>query len=124
MADTGKSILIVDDTPENITALSAILSEFGKIKAATSGEKALKICAADAKPDLVFLDVMMPEMDGWEVCRRLKADPATASIPVIYVTALASDADRERASSLGAVGFVTKPLEPEVIRELVRALIS
>ncbi len=67
---------------------------------------------------------MMPEMDGWEVCRRLKADPATASIPVIYVTALASDADRERASSLSAVGFVTKPLEPEVIRELVRALIS
>ncbi len=124
MADTGKTILIVDDTPENITALSAVLPEFGKIKAATSGERALKICAADVKPDLVFLDILMPEMDGWEVFKRIKADPSTAKIPVIFVTALASDADRDRASSLGAAGFVTKPLDPAVIKSLVKSLIS
>ncbi len=123
MTAPGKSILIVDDTPENITALSAILTRFGKIKAATSGEKALKICAGDPKPDLVFLDILMPEMDGWEVLKRLKADPATASIPVIYVTALASDADREKAVSLGAAGFITKPLEPETIQRLVTSMI-
>jgi putative two-component system response regulator len=123
MTAAGKNILIVDDTPENITALSAILAGFGKIKAATSGEKALTICAADPKPDLVFLDVLMPEMDGWEVCRRLKADPATASIPVVYVTALASDADREKASSMGAAGFITKPLNPDVIKSLVVTLV-
>ncbi|MBP7736394.1 MAG: response regulator [Spirochaetes bacterium] len=123
MTATGKNILIVDDTPENITALSAILAPFGKIKAATSGEKALKICAGDPRPDLVFLDILMPEMDGWEVLGRLKADPATAAIPVIYVTALASDEDREKATSLGAAGFITKPLDPEAIRRLVTSMI-
>ncbi len=123
MTVAGKNILIVDDTPENITALSAILTRFGKIKAATSGEKALKICAGDPKPDLVFLDILMPEMDGWEVLSGLKADPSTASIPVIFVTALASDADREKATSLGAAGFVTKPLEPEMIQRLVMSMI-
>jgi putative two-component system response regulator len=124
MTESTKSILIVDDTPENITALSAVVSDFGKIKAATSGERALKICDGDAKPDLILLDVLMPGMDGWEVCRRLKEDPATASIPVVYVTALASDADRERASGLGAAGFITKPLDPQAIRALVGSLLK
>jgi len=124
MADTGKSILIVDDTPENITALTAIVSEFGKVKAATNGEKALNICAASPRPDIVLLDVMMPGMDGWEVCRRLKADPATGSIPVVYVTAQVSEEDRAKASSLGAVGFIAKPLDPAAVKEIVGPLLK
>lgn len=124
MGEKELTILIVDDTPENITALSAILSEFGKIKAATSGEKALKICAAEEKPDIVFLDVMMPEMDGWTVCRKLKSDPATKSIPVVFVTALKNEIDKILAGTLGSAGYITKPLDPEPIRKLVRALIK
>lgn len=124
MGDRELTILIVDDTPENITALSAILSEFGKIKAATSGEKALKICGAEQKPDLVFLDVMMPEMDGWTVCRKLKADPATKHIPVVFVTALKNEIDKILAGTLGSAGYITKPLDPAPVRKLVRSLIT
>ncbi len=123
MGEKGLTILIVDDMPENITALGAILSDFGKIKAATSGEKALKICEAEEKPDLVFLDVMMPEMVGWAVCRKLKADPETKHIPVVFVTALKNEIDKLLAENLGAAGFITKPLDPEPIREPVKALI-
>jgi len=124
MGKKDLTILIVDDTAENITALSAILSEFGKIKAATSGEKALKICAAEDKPDLIFLDVLMPEMNGWTVCRTLKADPSTQSIPVIFVTSLTNGIDMIHAERIGSAGYITKPLEPEKIRELVRSLIG
>lgn len=124
MADRELTILVVDDTPENITALGAILSEFGTIKAATSGEKALKICAGEKKPDLVFLDVVMPEMDGWTVCRRLKADPATKHIPVVFVTALKNEIDKMLADTLGSAGYITKPLDPGPIRELVRSLVK
>ncbi len=123
MTETSKIILIVDDTPENITALTAIISKFGKIKAATGGEKALKICSGEIKPDLIFLDIAMPGMDGWEVFGRLRRDAATAAIPVIFVTALGNDADREKALSLGAAGFVTKPLDAELITGLVGSLI-
>lgn len=116
------TILIVDDTPDNITALGAVLSEFGKIKAATSGEKALQICGADDKPDIVFLDVLMPEMDGWTVCRKLKADPYTKTIPVIFVTSLTNGIDMIHAERIGSSGYITKPLEPDKIRQLVRSL--
>jgi len=123
MSETSKSILIVDDTPENITALTAIISKFGKIKAATSGMKALKICSGGIKPDLIFLDVTMPEMDGWEVFSRLRQDNTTAAIPVIFVTALTGDSDREKAMSMGAAGYITKPLDAELICSLVKRFI-
>lgn len=123
MSDTSKTILIVDDTPENITALTAVISEFGKIKAATSGMKALKICSGEIKPDLIFLDVTMPEMDGWEVFSRLKQDSSTAAIPVIFVTALTGDSEREKAMSMGAAGYITKPLDAELICTLVNSVI-
>jgi putative two-component system response regulator len=79
-----KTILVVDDTPENIQVMTSTLGNKYKVKASTSGEKALKICEADSLPDLILLDVMMPEMDGYEVCRRLKADSRLSSIPVIF----------------------------------------
>ena len=85
MAD--KTILIVDDTPANIAAALAILKDHYRTKVATSGAKALEHAGAGEKPDLILLDVTMPEMDGYEVCARLKADPETAAIPVVFLTA-------------------------------------
>jgi len=108
-----KAVLVVDDTPANIHVIKGILQGDYKIKAATSGEKALQIAAKVPLPDLIVLDVMMPEMDGYEVCRRLKAEPTTANIPVLFVTGHADDAERAKGMALGAVAYVTKPVDPE-----------
>jgi putative two-component system response regulator len=85
-ASLPKSILIVDDTPTNIGVICVALKDLFKTKFATSGEKALAIASGDDKPDLILLDVMMPIMDGYEVCRRLKANPKTQNIPAIVLT--------------------------------------
>lgn len=77
------TILVVDDTPDNLTLMSGLLKDLYKVKVANGGERALRIAAGESPPDLILLDIMMPEMDGYEVCRRLKADPATQDIPVI-----------------------------------------
>src|SRR6188472_294312 len=87
MTPEQKLILVVDDTPVNISVITGALKDTYRTKVATSGAKALSIAGADEKPDLILLDVMMPEMDGYEVCRRLKADPTTREIPVIFLTA-------------------------------------
>lgn len=86
---------------------------------ATSGPQALKIAQGDQRPDLILLDVMMPDMDGHEVCRQLKTDPATADIPIIFVTALDSDEDLQEGFFLGAVDYITKPLRPHVVHARV-----
>jgi CheY-like chemotaxis protein len=112
VADERKTILVVDDAPENIRVLTAVLGPRYRVKAATSGEKALQMCAVDPLPDLVLLDVMMPGMDGYEVCRRLKGEGRTAGVPVIFVTGLAEETERERGRSLGAADFLVKPLDP------------
>src|SRR5215472_9150686 len=91
-----KLILIVDDTPLNIGVISGALKDFYKTKVATSGEKALALAAAEEKPDLILLDVMMPGMDGYEVCSRLKADPSTREIPVIFLTGQTGAEDETR----------------------------
>ena len=106
-------ILVVDDTPANIDLIKGILQQGYKIKAATSGEKALKIAAKIPGPDLILLDVMMPEMDGYQTCERLKGDPATAAIPVLFVTGHADEAERAKGLALGALDFITKPVVPE-----------
>lgn len=123
MEKKEKTILIVDDTPENITALSAIISEYGKIKAATNGEKAMKICFSDVKPDLIFLDILMPGMNGWEVFKRLQGDPDTKNIPVIFITAFGDKTDPEFAASKGAAGFLFKPFDSVKIKELLNTLV-
>jgi putative two-component system response regulator len=121
MPEDKKTILVVDDTPENIQVLSAALAAQYKVKAATSGEKALKICAADPPPDLVLLDVLMPGIDGFEVCRRLKADSRTAPIPVVFVSGV-SDADEQaKGRALGAAGFLPKPVDPAAVLQCVAA---
>jgi serine phosphatase RsbU (regulator of sigma subunit) len=116
-----KLILIVDDTPTNIGVISGALSDSYKTKVATNGAKALSIAAEGEKPDLILLDVMMPEMDGYEVCRRLKADPATSEIPIIFLTGQTSAEDETRGFAVGAVDYVHKPFSPAVVKARVRS---
>jgi len=121
MPEDRKTILVVDDAPENIRVLTAVLGTRYRVKAATSGEKALAICAVDPQPDLVLLDVVMPGLDGYEVCRRLQAEPRTARIPVIFVTGLVSPEEEAAARAVGAVDFLRKPIDPDDVTARVAA---
>ncbi|MCC7262463.1 MAG: hybrid sensor histidine kinase/response regulator [Candidatus Latescibacteria bacterium] len=116
----GSRLLIVDDTPQNLQVLGGILREQGyKLSVAQSGAQALEV-ARRVLPELILLDVMMPEMDGFEVCRHLKADPATAEIPVIFLTAKTEAEDVVRGFELGAVDYVTKPFNPPELLKRVQ----
>ncbi|MFZ6772969.1 response regulator [Undibacterium sp. SXout7W] len=108
-------VMIVDDTPDNISLLSGLLKSQYKIKIATNGLKALQVAMLDPAPDLILLDVMMPEMDGYETCRRLKANPRTADIPVIFLTAKSQVQDEEMGLRLGAVDYIGKPISPPIV---------
>ena len=119
MTPEQKLILVVDDTPLNISVITGALKDTYRTKVATSGAKALAIAVADEKPDLILLDVMMPEMDGYEVCRRLKADPTTREIPVIFLTAQTDAEDETRGFQVGAVDYVHKPFSPAVMKARV-----
>lgn len=114
-----QTILVVDDTPQNIDVLKSILVSDYNIQAAINGELALAI-AEKHQPDLILLDVMMPGMDGYEVCQHLKANPETCDIPVIFVTALAETEQEERGLSLGAVDYLTKPVNPAIVAARVK----
>jgi len=116
-------ILVVDDTPDNLRLMVDLFSDQYRVKVADNGRKALAICTADAPPDLVLLDVMMPEMDGFEVARRMREHPNSEQIPVIFVTALTDDQSRLKGFDLGAVDFVSKPVEPELLLVRVRNFI-
>jgi putative two-component system response regulator len=113
-----ETILVVDDVPQNIDILAAILDGEYRVIVATNGPDALE--AAQGQPGLILLDVMMPGMDGYEVCRRLKADMRTRSIPVIFVTALGDANDEELGLKLGAVDYLHKPSRPAIVRQRVR----
>lgn len=115
-----QSILVVDDIADNITVLGATLAPLYEVRVATSGLAALKIATSEAPPDLVLLDIMMPGMDGYEVCRQLKADPKTASIPVIFVTSKSEDVDEELGLEVGAVDYLSKPVRPVIVRARVK----
>ena len=117
---TPASILIVDDVPTNIQVLAEALRKQYRVKVATNGSDALAVARTRPQPDLVLLDVMMPAMDGFEVCRRLKEDPATRHIPVVFVTAKDDVADEERGLMLGAVDYIAKPFHLPVVRARVR----
>jgi putative two-component system response regulator len=113
-------ILLVDDNTTNLQLLNETLDGLGyKLLIAKNGKTALKI-AQKAKPSLILLDIMMPEMDGYEVCRRLKADEATRHIPIIFITALVDQEDEAKGLSMGAVDYLTKPINPELVRARVR----
>jgi len=114
------TVLVVDDTPDNLALMSTLLKDDYKVKVANGGEKALKIAASEAPPDLILLDIMMPDMDGYEVCRRLKRDPKTMAIPVIFLTAKAEMEDERKGLELGAVDYVTKPISPPIVLARVK----
>lgn len=113
------TILVVDDTPENIDVLVGILGEDYQVRAARGGEQALKL-ARKAPPDLILLDIMMPDVDGFEVCRRLKEDFTTRHIPIIFVTAKIEMKDELAGLDLGAVDYITKPVSPPIVLARVR----
>lgn len=113
---TKPTLLVVDDTPDNIQIIHGILSAHYTIRAATSGEKALKLASTHPLPELILLDVMMPEMDGFETCRRLKRDPVTSKIPVVFVTAKTDTIDEQTGFELGAVDYISKPISPAVLK--------
>jgi len=115
-----QTILVVDDTPENIDVLGGILGRDYKIKFAINGEKALKIARADDRPDLILLDIEMPGIDGYEVCRQLKQSDATKKIPIIFVTARSEVEDEERGFKIGGVDYIAKPVSAPIVRERVK----
>lgn len=117
---TGKVILVVDDAPENLRVLSSLLCPHYRVLVATSGALGLKIAVGPQKPDLILLDIMMPDMDGYEVLRKLQADPITCNIPVIFLTAMTGSEDEEYGLSLGAVDYVCKPFKPTLLLARVR----
>ena len=109
------TVLVVDDTADNLTLMAALLKDTYRVKVVNHGEKGLNIAASAHPPDLILLDIMMPEIDGYEVCRRLKADPATRDIPVIFLTAKSDEAAEEKGFALGAVDYITKPISPPIL---------
>ena len=117
---TRPTILVVDDTPDNLALMSGLLSDEYRVKVASNGEKALRIASSDSPPSLILLDIMMPGLDGYAVCERLKRAPSTASIPVIFLTAKADMEDERRGLELGAVDYITKPISPPIVMARVK----
>lgn len=108
-------VLIVDDSPSLVKILTSCIKDFCQIKTTNSGKGCLQIASLSPQPDLILLDVTMPDMDGYEVCEKLKANPATASIPVIFVTGLLGEKDEEKGLLIGAVDYITKPFHPAIV---------
>jgi putative two-component system response regulator len=117
------TLLVIDDAPESIDVLRGVLSAEYRVKACINGAAGLEV-ARSSRPDLILLDVMMPGMDGYEVCRRLKEDSATRAIPVIFVTTLSDVASESQGLAMGAADYVTKPYVPELVRSRVRTHIA
>jgi diguanylate cyclase (GGDEF)-like protein len=113
-------ILIVDDAPENIRILAQALKSDYKTTFATAGDQAIKFAISEDPPDLILLDIMMPEMDGYEVCRRLKAEHKTKNIPVIFITAMNQEEDETKGLEIGAVDYITKPFSMAIVKARVR----
>lgn len=116
-------VLAVDDTPENLDVVKGILAPDYKVKAVTNGAAALKI-AEKQPPDIILLDIMMPDMDGYEVCRQLKANPVTAAIPVIFLTAKDQTADEAEGFALGAADYIHKPVNPPILQARVNTHVA
>jgi len=122
---TGKAtILIVDDSPSNIQVLAACLKDRYHIKVATRGKECLKIAYSEPRPDLILLDIEMPEMDGYEVCHRLKKNEGSKSIPIIFVTGKSDAKDEEHGLVLGAVDYITKPISPVIVEARVNTHVT
>jgi putative two-component system response regulator len=114
------TILVVDDSPDNLALISGLLQDDYRVKIAHSGAKALSISVSASPPDLILLDIMMPGMDGFEVCRQLKRNPRTMNIPVIFLTAKTQMEDEQKGLELGAVDYITKPVSPPIVLARVK----
>jgi phosphoserine phosphatase RsbU/P len=119
-ADEVKTLLLVDDAPANIQIANSILKDSYKIRIATNGAKALELASVTPLPDLILLDVMMPEMDGYEVCTRLKMSAETRDIPVIFLTGQTEIEDETKGFDVGAVDYIHKPLSPAIVKARVQ----
>lgn len=118
------TILIVDDSPTNIKVLGESLKSLYRVRLATNGSKALEIAGSPDPPDIILLDIIMPDMDGYEVCRRLKADSNTKNIPVIFITAKDEEKDETRGLALGAVDYITKPFSLAIVKARLKTHIE
>ena len=114
------TVLVVDDGPDNLALISGLLNDLYKIVVATNGEKALEIARSATRPDLVLLDVLMPGISGYEVCKQIKGNPYTRNIPVIFLTSLTSEEDEGMGLGLGAEDYITKPVNPAILRARVK----
>jgi len=114
------TILVVDDTPDNLALMNNLLKNEYRVKVANNGERAIRIAMSNETPQLILLDIMMPVMDGYEVCRRLKNNPATRDIPVIFLTAKAEMENEQLGLELGAVDYITKPISPPIVLARVK----
>lgn len=121
MPSPTPTLLIVDDNPENLTVLGEILQSEYRVRAATSGPRALELAALEPRPALALVDVMMPNMDGYQLLAQLRADAATRDIPVVFVTAMDAAADEARGLAMGAADYITKPLRPAIVLARVRS---
>jgi len=125
MTDTDRAtILVVDDTPDNLTLVNNLLKDTYRVRVAISGEKALKIAFSDSPPDLILLDVMMPVMDGYEVCRQLRNNESTHNIPIIFLSAKTEIEDQRKGLNLGASDYITKPISPPILDARIRILLA
>ena len=111
---TEKNILVVDDTESNVDILVDALSEDYDVSVAMDGESALEI-VEEEPPDLILLDIMMPDMDGYEVCEKLKSDSNTKAIPIIFLSGATDEASKEKGLALGAIDYITKPIEKNIV---------
>ena len=115
-----QTVLIVDDAPANIKILGEVFKGSYKVRIATTGPKGLDIAMSPNPPDLILLDIVMPDMDGYEVCRRLKASKRTQNIPVIFITGKSEEADETMGLELGAVDYITKPFSLPIVKARVK----
>lgn len=114
------TILVVDDTPDNLLLISGLLKDIYTVKTANSGQRCLEILNGNVEPDLILLDIMMPEMDGYEVCRKIKKNLTTKEIPIIFLTAKSNIEDESLGLELGAVDYITKPISPPILLARVK----
>lgn len=119
-----KTILVVDDEPGNIDVIKNALQHDYKIKAAINGTKALAAAAKLPLPDVILLDIMMPEMDGYQVCRQLKANELTRTIPVVFLSAKVSADEQRQGMEMGAVAYLTKPVQPQSLLDTLDTVLS
>lgn len=125
MADESKAkVLIVDDVPANIRILGQAIRDHYEVLIATDGGKALEIAFGESPPDLILLDIIMPEMDGYEVCRRIKENPATANIPIIFITSKSEEEDEAKGFEAGGVDYIGKPFSLPIVKARVRTHVA